>query len=86
MTTADIVDWLIYRVAAHTEQPRRLIDTTIPLAELGIASLTAVALCGEVEDEWDIDADPTMVFDYPTILDLAGFIAAEVALRTERAA
>jgi acyl carrier protein len=44
-----------------------------------------VSLCGDVEFEWDIDADPTLVFDYPTIDALADFIADQLAMG-ERAA
>jgi hypothetical protein len=40
-----------------------------------------VSLCGDVEFEWDIDADPTLVFDYPTIDALAAFIADGLAAR-----
>ena len=37
----------------------------------------AVNLCGDVEDRFEINVDPTMVFDYPTVSDIAAFIWAE---------
>jgi len=40
----------------------------------------------DVEDRWGIDADATMVFEYPTTADISGYIATEVAALLEVAA
>lgn len=80
------IDWLTARIADHLDSTAHDIDPVRPLAELGIDSVSAMSICGEIEDEWDIDVDPTIVFDYPTITDLAGYIADEVAARRESAA
>ena len=53
----------------------------MPLAESGIDSVSAMSLCGDVEDRFEINVDPTMVFDYPTVADIAAFIWAETAGR-----
>ena len=82
---SSIADWLVDRVAEHLDMPARDIDTSLPLAELGIDSVGAVSLVGEVEDEWELDVDPTMIFDYPTIDDIAVFIADEIEAAYERA-
>jgi acyl carrier protein len=71
--------WVIDRVAFYLECPAEDVDPAVPLAETGIDSASAVGLCGDVEDYWQIDADPTLVFDYPTIADIAAFIAESVA-------
>lgn len=83
--TRHIERWLIERVADYLERPIADIDPAVPLAEAGIDSVSAVNLCGDVEFEWEIEADPTLVFDYPTIGAIAEFIAAELAA-AERAA
>jgi acyl carrier protein len=80
------IDWLTRRVAFYTEQPVHNVDPDIPLAELGIESVSAVSLCGEIEDQWELELAPTVVFDYPTIAQMAAFIATEVEDRYERAA
>ena len=77
--TAPIKQFLIERVAFYLERPVDEIDPTLPLAESGIDSVSGVSLCGDVEDRWQINVDPTMVYDYPTIDDIAGFIWAETA-------
>jgi acyl carrier protein len=71
--------WVIERVAFYLDCHVRDVDRTVPLAETGIDSASAIGLCGDVEDFWQIDADPTLVFDYPTISDIAAFIAGQLA-------
>ncbi|MFD3745832.1 acyl carrier protein [Nocardia sp. NPDC058633] len=75
-----IRDWLVERVADYTERAAHQVDPTIPLAELGIDSVSAVALCGEIEDRWLLDIDPTLVFEYPTIAAIAAHLTAETAV------
>jgi len=70
--------WVIERVAFYLDCRVRDIDPTVPLAQTGIDSASAIGLCGDVEDHWQIDADPTLVFDYPTISDIAAFIAGQL--------
>ncbi|MEV6225079.1 acyl carrier protein [Nocardia fluminea] len=73
-------DWLIERVADYTERAAHQVDPTVPLAELGMDSVSAVALCGEIEDRWMLDIDPTLVFEYPTIAAIATYLTAEIAV------
>ncbi|MBF6194194.1 acyl carrier protein [Nocardia implantans] len=75
-----IQDWLVERVADYTERAPHEVDPVVPLAELGLDSVSAVGLCGEIEERWSLEADPTLVFEYPTIADIAAYIAAEFAL------
>jgi acyl carrier protein len=79
--TAEIREWLIERIAYYLERPGDDIDPTVPLAEAGIDSVSATSLCGDVEDRFEINADPTMVFDYPTVADIAAFIWVETSDR-----
>lgn len=75
-----VQDWLIDRVADYTERAPHQVDPTIPLAELGMDSVSAVSLCGEIEDRWMLDIDPTLVFEYPTIAAIATYLTAEIAV------
>ncbi|MFE9789191.1 acyl carrier protein [Nocardia salmonicida] len=75
-----VQDWLIDRVADYTDRTPHQVDPTIPLAELGVDSVSAVALCGEIEDRWLLDIDPTLVFEYPTIAAIATYLTAEIAV------
>jgi acyl carrier protein len=62
-----IADWLVTRVADYLRMAVEDIDTSVPLAEYGLDSLHAVAICGEVEDEFELAVDPTLLWDNPTI-------------------
>ncbi len=74
-----ILHWLTSRLASYLEVPAHAIDTMVPLAEMGVDSVHAVSLAGDIEAHFDIDVDLTMIFDYPTLAHLADFIGAEVA-------
>ncbi|MGW6374459.1 acyl carrier protein [Rhodococcus sp. NPDC055112] len=73
-----ITHWLVERVACYLDVPAPDIDPTTPLAEIGIDSVSALSLCGEVEEKWRIPVDATLVFDYPTITAIAGYLAGEL--------
>ncbi|MER7453234.1 phosphopantetheine-binding protein [Nocardia beijingensis] len=75
-----IQNWLVRRVADYTERAPHEVDPLVPLAELGLDSVSAVGLCGEIEERWSLEADPTLVFEYPTIAEIAAYIAAEFTL------
>ncbi|ADP40314.1 phosphopantetheine attachment domain protein [Rothia dentocariosa ATCC 17931] len=70
-TQKDVEIWLIDRVATYGNRPKEDISTTRPLAELGLDSVYALALCGEIEDSFQLEVDPTIAWDHPTIEALA---------------
>ena len=59
--------WLTARVADYLNRAPAEIDATRPLAQYGLDSLTAVALCADIEDEYGIEADPVLAWDHPSI-------------------
>ena len=69
-----IVRWLTTRLATYLEVPAHAIDIMVPLAEMGVDSVHAISLVGDVEAHFDIDVDATMIFDYPTLAHIAEFI------------
>ena len=73
-----VLHWLITRLAWHLEVPTHAVDPTVPLAEIGVDSVRAVGLVGDIEVHWDIDVDPTLVFDYPTLAHIAEYISCEI--------
>ncbi|HTQ17845.1 acyl carrier protein [Mycobacterium sp.] len=76
-----VLGWLTSRLACHLDVPTHAIDPTLPLAEMGVDSVRALGLVGDVEAHWDIDVDPTLVFDYPTLAHIADFIRDAVGPR-----
>ena len=78
-----IVGWLASQLASYLEIPATAIDPMVPLAEMGVDSVHAVSLVGDVEVHFDIDVDPTLIFDYPTLSHIAEYISAAVAEQQE---
>lgn len=72
--------WLTIRLAAALEVAPAL-DPFVPLADMGVDSVRAVSLAGEIETHFDIDVEPTLIFDYPTLSHIAEFIGTAVAER-----
>ena len=73
------VRWLSSRLASYLEVPAATINPMVPLAEMGVDSVHAISLVGDVEAHFDIDVDPTMIFDYPTLSHIADFITTAVS-------
>jgi acyl carrier protein len=74
-----ILRWLTIQLASYLEVPATAVDAMVPLAEMGVDSVHAISLVGDVELHFDIDVDPTMIFDYPTLSAIAEFIGTAVA-------
>ncbi len=60
------------RILGYDESHK--IDTEIPFNELGFDSLSAVELKNVLSKAFDIKLQPTVVFQYPTIIALSEFI------------
>ena len=74
-----ILRWLTTQLGSYLEMPLTAIDPFVPLAEMGVDSVHAVSLVGDVEARFDIDVEPTLIFDYPTLSHIADFIGTAVA-------
>src|SRR5262249_36208384 len=72
-----IVSWLAAKVAEPLGLQAQEVDIRAPLAGFGIGSLRAVRLAAELEGWLGRKLSPTLVYDYPTIEALAGFLAGE---------
>ena len=51
------------------------IDVDRPLEEYGLDSLDAVILIGDFEDELNVELPETLLWDHPTVVAIAGFLA-----------
>jgi len=69
-----IADWLTACVADYREMQPSAIDRDAPLADLGLDSVYALTLCGDIEDHWGLETDPTAAWDFRTINALAGHL------------
>ncbi len=65
-----IQSWLIDRVAYYVGTERGQIGADVPLADLGLDSVYAFALCGEIDDALGIAVEPTLLWDVETLAEL----------------
>ncbi|MEU9387379.1 acyl carrier protein [Streptomyces sp. NPDC048279] len=71
--------WLVGRVAYYLECAPADVDASAQLTELGLDSVYALSLCGDVEDHYGLVVEPTMAWDHPTVDAITAYLAAELA-------
>ena len=83
MTTSpqrpDILKFLTERVARLTKQTPDAITEDANLVDIGLQSIDAVLLCGEVEDTFAIELDPATIFEHETLGSFAADIRTRIA-------
>lgn len=67
--------WLRERVAAYGDVSADDVDVDAQLTDLGMDSVYALTLCGDIEDTFSIDMDPSVIWDHDTIRSLADALA-----------
>ena len=78
-TIEELRDWLTAKVAYFLECTPAEVDPTARLVELGLDSLYALTLCGDIEDEFGIAVEATLAWDHPTVEAIAELLCAELA-------
>lgn len=73
--------WLTERVAYFLDARPQDIAADDLLVEIGLDSVYALTLCGDVEDEFGILVEATLAWDHPTIDALTAHIHSELAAR-----
>ncbi|TNE67945.1 MAG: acyl carrier protein [Alphaproteobacteria bacterium] len=77
---AKVVQFLRERIAKRIDIPLETVTENAVLVDLGLQSIDAVLVCGEVEDEFGIELDPSSIFDHETLggfaREIAGLVAA----------
>ena len=73
-TEAEIRDWCLAYVQRIVDDPGIAVGTDIGFAEMGLDSATSAYFIVELEEWVGVELEPELVFDYPTIADLARHI------------
>jgi acyl carrier protein len=77
VTREQIQHWLLVKLATALKLRPADIDVGEPLARYGIDSPLVISLSGELERLLGRPLSPTLVFEYPTVAALAGYLAGE---------
>lgn len=74
-SSTDFSEWMVRWVAEEFRQPAGSVTPTDRFSEYGMDSVTAVKLMNALEGRLGVDLPTTLVWDYPTIAELATYLA-----------
>ena len=72
---AEIIAWCVAHLAKALRRPAEKIDPQTSFVRLGVDSAMAVYLVAELEEWLGRELAPEVAFEYPTIAELAHYLA-----------
>lgn len=81
---AEIRDWCIAYLRRTVADPSVAIAADATFAEMGLDSASSAYFVVELEEWLGAELDPEIVFDHPTVAELAHHLAARLGGRRER--
>jgi acyl carrier protein len=78
MTHQAISQWISVRLAEMVKINIDQVDPQLQFDRYGLDSLNAVILIGELSDWLQLELDPSIVYDYPTIEQLSDYVLQQV--------
>jgi acyl carrier protein len=81
----ELQSWLVDRVGQYLPGLAEPVDPHREIGEYGLDSIAVVAFAADVEDLLGINVDPTVVWDHPTIGQLAKFLITVVEAEPQAA-
>lgn len=67
-------DWLAAKIAGYLSISPDQVDRDRSLADYGLDSVHAMSLCGEIEDAYGFEVEPTLAWDYPTVNAMSEYL------------
>jgi acyl carrier protein len=74
-TRADLASFLVERVSCYLGLPAEQIAPDVPVADYGLDSVSALALCGDLEDALGRPVEPVLLLEAETIAALSELLA-----------
>jgi acyl carrier protein len=78
-SSEEIQNWLISYTADLLEMDSEEINPATPFASYGLDSSAMVVLSGDLQTWLEIELDPTLLYDYPTIEALAEYLVEKLS-------
>jgi acyl carrier protein len=75
LSAQHIENWIIDHLGRILGKAPSALDRSTPIVDFGVDSATAIGLTGALSDWLDYELDPTLLYEYPTIAELAAFVA-----------
>lgn len=80
-TREEVVAFVSSRIREHVGGRVEPIDPDADLVELGVKSIDAVLISGDVEDHFGIEVDPVLLFECRTVNRIADSVTESLARR-----
>ena len=74
LSIEEIENWLISKFSEQLDIPEKAISTKALVTSLGLDSMDAVMIAGELEEWLCIELPSTLLWDYPTISQIATYV------------
>lgn len=71
----EVEQWLVKTVSKRLKVPEGEIDLSVPITSYGLDSAEGVALQADLETWLGREVSPTIVWDYPSIREMATHLA-----------
>jgi acyl carrier protein len=78
-TAEELESWLVAKLSEELRIGQNEINIREPLANYGLDSITAVSVSGELEDMLGLNLSATLLWEYPSIEMLAGYLSTQAA-------
>ena len=74
----EIQEWIISYLANLLEIKIEKIELTVPFAHYKLDSYAVVGLASDLQDWLNIELEPTLIYEYPTIEALTSYLTEEL--------
>lgn len=75
----DLFQFMRTQILQRAKVQPEMITPDVHLTDLGIQSIDAVLLCGEIEDRFEVEIDPAEIFEHDSLGAFAQTILARLA-------
>ena len=75
----NLYDWLVNWLVSYLHVSKESINDHCAFSDLGVDSVGAVTLAGDLEAGLNCDLEDTLLWDYPTIKDLVNYLEENLA-------
>ncbi|WP_199577192.1 acyl carrier protein [Streptomyces sp. CRB46] len=80
---SELQNWLVERFTEYLPDLIEPVDPHRNLGEYGLDSIAVVAFFEEVQEQLGMAVDPTAIWDYPTVSELAKHLAGRLAAQPQ---
>jgi len=79
-----IQSWFLTNLAQKLKIDINEIDVQASFMDYGVSSIVMVEIEGELEEWLEVELDPTLLWDHPSIESLAEYLAEELLVTTNK--